>query len=91
MRPPCPVKGVRRLPQLHQNIVGNVHDVGNGADAHSVQAVAHPHGRLPDGHAFHETQLVERAQVGIRDIHGPFRRPIRTLFFHMHLGQRQAA
>ena len=83
------VKGVQRLPQLHQNIVGNVHDIGNGADAHSVQTVAHPHGRLPDGHAFHETQLVERAQVGIRDIHGPFRRPIRTLCFHMHLGQRQ--
>ena len=83
------VKGVQRLPQLHQNIVGDVHNVGNGTDTHGVQTVAHPHGRLPDGHAFHKAQLVERAQVGIRDVHRPLRSPIRPLCLHMHLGQRQ--
>ncbi len=47
-RQPLEVERVHRVPHLDQDVVGDVHEVVDGADAGGGQAVGQPGGRRPD-------------------------------------------
>ena len=64
------VKGVQGLTVFKQNIVGHVHDIGNGAHTHGMQAVTQAHGRRPDLDARDDAAGIQPAVLGIVNING---------------------
>ena len=83
------VKGVQRLAQFHQNIVGDVHQVGNGAHPHGVQPVAHPGGRGHDPGVFQHAAGIGRAQIAVRHLYRKFRGHVGAGLPHLEGGQGQ--
>ena len=63
------VEGVHRLAVLQHDIVGDIHDVVDGAHAHSPQPLPHPLGGGGDLYVSHHPGGVPRAQVGRRSFH----------------------
>ena len=58
------VKGVHGLAVLQHHIVGDVHDVVDGTDAHAPQPLPHPLGRGGDLHVPHHPGGVPGHQIG---------------------------
>ena len=63
------VEGVHGLAILQHNVVGNVHDVVDGAHAHAAQPLPHPLGGGGDLHVAHHAGGVAGAQVGGGGLH----------------------
>ena len=57
------VKGMHRLADLQQHIVGDIHNVGNAAQAAQGQVPFHPPGALADGDVPHPVSQIAGAQV----------------------------
>ena len=66
------VKGVHGMAVFDHDVVGDIHDVVDGAKARAVQVLAQPQGRGRDAHVFDHARGVARAQV-------------RSLHAHLHL------
>ena len=62
------IVGVHRLPQLLQDVVRDVDDVGDRIHAHQGQTALHPCRGLPDLHVVHI--LADEARAEIRSFHG---------------------
>ena len=62
------VKGVHGLAVLQHHVVGDVHDVVDGADAHAPQPLPHPLGGGGDLHVPHHPGGVPGHQVGGRGL-----------------------
>ena len=63
------VKGVHGLAVFQHHVVGDIHDVVDGADAHAPQPLPHPLGGGGDLHVPHHPGGVPGAQVGVRGLH----------------------
>ena len=63
------VKCVHRLTVFQHDIVCDVHDVVNGADAHRAKALAHPLGGGGNLHVAHHARRVARHEVRRRGFH----------------------
>jgi hypothetical protein len=61
---------VKRLPKAYEEVVRNVHDGMNAAQAHSFQAVAHPGGGLRSGDVFHVDASITGYSFAIRHFKG---------------------
>ena len=62
------VKGVHGLAVLHHDVVGDVHQVVDGAHAHGADALAHPLGGGADLDVLDHAGGVARAQVRVLDL-----------------------
>ena len=58
------IKGVHGLADLQHDVVGDVHHVGDAAQAAQRQTAAHPAGGFPGGDVAHIVADVARAEVG---------------------------
>ena len=58
------------LAALHENVVGHVHDIGNGTHAHRVQPVPDAHGRRRNFAARDDAAGVEPAEIRVPDVDG---------------------
>ena len=56
------------LAAFEQNIVGHVHDIGNGAHAHGMQAMAHAHGRRGHLDLGNDPARIQPAKLGLRNL-----------------------
>ena len=63
------VKGVHRLAILQHNVVGDVHNVVDGAHTHGTQPLPHPLGGGGDLHVADHPGGIAGAQVGGRSLH----------------------
>ncbi len=61
------IERVHRVPELEQDQVGDVDDVGDGADAQALEPVADPRRRGRDGHVGDDRRAVVRAALGVLD------------------------
>ena len=61
------VEGVQGLPQFEHDVVGDVHDVGDGPHAGQGHAPLHPGRCVADGHALDDRGAVAVAQVRVFD------------------------
>ena len=59
---------MHRVPGFQHHIIGDVHDVVDGAHAGRVERLAHPHRRRADLHIFDNARAVARAQVGVAPV-----------------------
>ena len=62
------VKGVHRLAVFQHHVVGDVHDVVDGADAGVPQPLPHPGGGGLDLHVLHHPGSVPGAQLAVLDV-----------------------
>ena len=63
------VEGMQGLAAFEEDVVGHVHDVGDGTHAHGMQTVTDAHGRGSDLDAGDDAAGVKVAQLGIADFH----------------------
>ena len=61
---------MQRLAAFEQNVVGHVHDIGNGPHAHGTQAVPHAHGRGNHLDLGNDPAGVQPAELRVRDFNG---------------------
>ena len=61
------IEGVKRMPQLHQDVVRDVGNIVDRPDSHRLEFPNHPVGRGPDMGALDITAAIAAAEIGVRD------------------------
>ena len=61
------IKGVHRLTVFKHNVVGNIHDVVDGANTCGAKTHAQPHGRGRNAHVLYDLCGIAVAEIGCFD------------------------
>ena len=77
------------LTKFHQDVVGHVHDVGDGTHTDGVQTVTDRRRRGGNVHAFQQTQAICLAQLRIGDFDSKVAGPVGALLIDVYCRQRQ--